>query len=71
MASRIGFGRQPGTPLDAIGGTVPAPSTRPTGCNFAPRCPMASNKCAEDPQLIHHGPRAVACHFSGLDGHAP
>lgn len=67
MASRIGFGRQPGTLLDAIGGTVPAPSARPAGCNFAPRCAMASDRCASDPQLIHHGKRAVACHFSGMD----
>lgn len=71
MASRIGFGRQPGTPLDAIDGTVPAPSARPVGCNFAPRCPMASDKCATDPQLVHYGPRAVACHFSGLHNAVP
>jgi peptide/nickel transport system ATP-binding protein len=67
MASRIGFGRQPGTPLDAISGTVPAPSARPAGCNFAPRCPSAEDKCAQDPQLLRHGQRAVACHFSGLE----
>jgi len=71
MASRIGFGRQPGTPLDTIGGTVPAPSARPAGCNFAPRCSKASHKCAEDPLLIRQGQRAVACHFPGLDGAAP
>jgi peptide/nickel transport system ATP-binding protein len=66
MASRIGFGRQPGTPLDAIGGTVPSPSARPVGCNFAPRCAMASGACATDPQLRRHSQRAVACHFSGF-----
>jgi peptide/nickel transport system ATP-binding protein len=71
MASRIGFGRQPGTPLDAIGGTVPAPSARPAGCNFAPRCARASHECAEDPRLIRQGERAVACHFPGIDGSAP
>lgn len=70
MASRIGFGRIPGTPIDAIGGTVPAPSARPTGCNFAPRCPMASAECAEDPPLRHVGQKAVACHFAGLEGRA-
>lgn len=67
MASRIGFGRQPGTPLDAIVGTVPAPSARPTGCNFAPRCPMANEKCNQDPHLKRSGRRAVACHRTGLD----
>lgn len=66
MNSRIGFSRQPGTPLEAIGGTVPAPSARPTGCNFAPRCPMAQDICAEDPPLLRQGQRAAACHFSGL-----
>ncbi|MBU1335809.1 MAG: ABC transporter ATP-binding protein [Alphaproteobacteria bacterium] len=66
MASRIGVGRQPGTPLDAIGGTVPAPSARPVGCNFAPRCAMAQEKCGEDPKLLGSGQRAVACHSSGL-----
>jgi peptide/nickel transport system ATP-binding protein len=71
MTSRIGFGRQPGRPLDAIGGTVPTPSARPTGCNFAPRCPKSSERCTEDPILVRQGQRAVACHFSGLDGSAP
>ncbi|MHA6298570.1 ABC transporter ATP-binding protein [Devosia sp. CAU 1758] len=70
MASRIGFGRRPGTPLDAISGTVPSPSARPTGCNFAPRCAMATDACAIDPQLVRHGQRAVACHYSGLEGSA-
>lgn len=70
MASRIGFGRRPGTPLDAIGGTVPSPSARPSGCNFAPRCPMASKQCTEDPILHQIGQRAVACHFSGLESGA-
>jgi peptide/nickel transport system ATP-binding protein len=67
MASRIGFGREPGTPLDAVRGTVPAPSMRPVGCNFAPRCSLATEKCRQDPQLVHYGRRAVACHMSGLD----
>lgn len=67
MGSRIGFGRQPGTPLDAIGGTVPAPSARPIGCNFAPRCAMASERCQVDPPLLRYGQHAVACHFSGLE----
>ncbi len=63
MASRIGFGRMPGTPLDAIGGTVPAPSARPKGCNFAPRCHRAGARCAQDPRLLSDGQRSVACHF--------
>lgn len=70
MGSRIGFGRRPGTVLDAIGGTVPAPSARPAGCNFAPRCAVSSEKCAQDPQLENYGQRSVACHFHGLSDKA-
>lgn len=66
MGSRIGFSRQPGTLLDAISGTVPAPSARPIGCNFAPRCGMASEICHADPPLLRCGEQAVACHFSGI-----
>ncbi len=68
MASRIGFGRKPGTPLDAITGTVPSPSARPVGCNFAPRCPRACDVCVKDPQLLQLGQRSAACHFSGING---
>lgn len=67
MASRIGFGRQPGTPLDAISGTVPPRSARPDGCNFAPRCALATEQCAVDPQLVRHGQRATACHYADLE----
>tara|TARA_R110002020_G_scaffold397374_6_gene607501 strand:- start:35 stop:1066 length:1032 start_codon:yes stop_codon:yes gene_type:complete len=70
MGSRIGFGRQPGTMLDAIDGTVPAPSARPAGCNFAPRCAMAGEGCQVDPPLLRYGQHAVACHFSGLESGA-
>jgi peptide/nickel transport system ATP-binding protein len=66
MNSRIGFSRRPGTPLDAIGGTVPAPSARPAGCTFAPRCAMATDQCLEQPRLVRVGQRAVACHFAAL-----
>ena len=66
MASRIGFGREPGTPLDAIKGTVPSPANRPVGCNFAPRCSLAIELCQQDPALLDDGQRAVACHRSGL-----
>jgi len=65
MACRIGFNREPGTMLDAVKGTVPAPSSRPEGCNFAPRCPLADARCAVEPALAGDESRAVACHRTG------
>ena len=64
MNSRIGFGRTPGTPLAAIGGTVPAPDARPQGCNFAPRCPMAQDICQTPPPPVHTHGTIAACHFA-------
>jgi len=55
-----------GEPLPAIGGAVPPPGSWPSGCRFAPRCPLASAECTrhtiaiEEPQpgrltrCIHH-----------------
>ena len=33
--------------LTGIAGTAPAPGTRPTGCFFAPRCPVAIDRCRD------------------------
>jgi oligopeptide/dipeptide ABC transporter ATP-binding protein len=33
------------TRLKAIEGTVPSPFERPEGCAFAPRCPLARERC--------------------------
>ncbi|WAP53569.1 dipeptide/oligopeptide/nickel ABC transporter permease/ATP-binding protein [Streptomyces sp. S465] len=42
------------TPIRAIEGTVPAPGSRPTGCRFRTRCPLAAADCAEkNIPLIH------------------
>ena len=39
--------------LEAIPGTVPAPTAMPTGCAFAPRCRSAMSTCQEArPQLL-------------------
>jgi oligopeptide/dipeptide ABC transporter ATP-binding protein len=35
--------------LEAIPGAVPALGAIPTGCAFAPRCPLAEARCAHDP----------------------
>ncbi|MEV0096251.1 dipeptide/oligopeptide/nickel ABC transporter permease/ATP-binding protein [Streptomyces sp. NPDC050738] len=49
-------------PLAAIPGRPPQPAERPSGCAFAPRCPLARAQCTEErPVLRTEGPR-VACH---------
>ena len=49
-------------------GEPPSALSRPTGCHFHPRCPIARAKCATDsPELIIRSAVAnpVACHFPG------
>ena len=65
MNSRIGFSRVPGTPLEAIGGAVPAPTARPAGCAFAPRCALAQDICTTRPALVPTGNTLAACHLAG------
>jgi peptide/nickel transport system ATP-binding protein len=39
--------------LEGITGTAPGPRARPAGCLFAPRCPLASDRCrAEFPPIV-------------------
>lgn len=38
--------------LSSIPGIVPAPGNMPTGCRFAPRCPMAHDRCHIDPPTL-------------------
>ena len=35
--------------LSTIEGTVPSSDRQPKGCRFAPRCPFADRRCAEEP----------------------
>jgi peptide/nickel transport system ATP-binding protein/oligopeptide transport system ATP-binding protein len=49
-----------------LAGDVPSPMAVPAGCRFAPRCPMAQDRCrSADPALapLPGGTRQVACHF--------
>jgi oligopeptide/dipeptide ABC transporter ATP-binding protein len=51
------------TPLIAIKGTPPTPQQIPPGCPYHPRCAYAVDTCTtEDPPLLPHGRRRLACH---------
>jgi oligopeptide/dipeptide ABC transporter ATP-binding protein len=50
--------------LDTIGGTPPNPLALPTGCRFAPRCPLAIDACRAAPPPLFtvgadHGARCI------------
>jgi oligopeptide/dipeptide ABC transporter ATP-binding protein len=58
--------------LSTIEGMVPAPNAMPKGCRFAPRCPLADQRClAEMPPLraLKHG-HLAACWKAPLEGAA-
>jgi oligopeptide/dipeptide ABC transporter ATP-binding protein len=47
----------------SIPGAAPPITDMPTGCRFAPRCPMALDECRRhEPPLLQIGASAVACH---------
>ncbi|MFD7404634.1 ABC transporter ATP-binding protein [Streptomyces sp. NPDC059866] len=49
--------------LPALPGTPPAPGALPAGCAFAPRCPLAADRCRhEEPEPRPLDDRLVACH---------
>jgi peptide/nickel transport system ATP-binding protein len=51
-----------GRALEAIAGTVPAPSEVFRGCRFAPRCSLAFDKCTgTPPELVRAGGASVRC----------
>jgi peptide/nickel transport system permease protein len=50
--------------LHAIEGSVPSPGSWPTGCRFAPRCPLATVECTQSPIDLYqtqpgHGARCI------------
>ncbi|MBO0815699.1 MAG: ABC transporter ATP-binding protein, partial [Actinobacteria bacterium] len=52
----------PHQPLATIPGRPPEPATMPPGCAFAPRCPLADDRCtAERPPLEQAAASLVAC----------
>jgi peptide/nickel transport system ATP-binding protein len=47
----------------AVGGEVPSPINRPSGCHFHPRCPFARERCRVDaPKVIARAGGEVSCH---------
>jgi peptide/nickel transport system ATP-binding protein len=53
---------RPKTAMAVIEGSVPAHGDWPAGCRFAPRCPLAVERCASPPPLAAVGAdRAAAC----------
>lgn len=54
---------EPKPPLISISGSVPDLMSPPQGCQFAPRCPFATERChAEEPELRVVGNSSAACH---------
>ena len=54
--------------LFSIPGTVPDPRALPSGCRFAPRCPLADARCAEQPPLARVEDGESACwHHEKVD----
>lgn len=54
-----------GDPITVTPGAMPALHAAPTSCPFAPRCPIARERCsAERPTLSGPGERRVACFFA-------
>ena len=55
--------RESNQDLVSIGGHPPDLQNPPTGCRFAPRCPLATEVCVEeDPPFYEQGDLRSACH---------
>ncbi|MEO3927759.1 dipeptide/oligopeptide/nickel ABC transporter permease/ATP-binding protein [Micromonosporaceae bacterium B7E4] len=55
-------------PLPVIPGRPADPGRLPPGCAFAPRCPLADDRCAAaDPPLLADGRGRVACWHAEVD----
>jgi peptide/nickel transport system ATP-binding protein len=65
--------RKTDTEPELLPGTVPDPQNRPTGCNYAARCPHATEACREDdpPLVAAEDGRPVACVRTDELGYLP
>ena len=65
-----GGGRDPARRLLSIPGQVPSPSALPPGCSYAPRCPLADDRCrGEMPPIAEVLPdHDVRCHHWAVSG---
>lgn len=56
--------------LDTIEGTVPNPTEKITGCSFRPRCPYATERCAQEepPEMKLSEDRQVKCWLYAWEG---
>jgi oligopeptide transport system ATP-binding protein len=63
---------QKGVPLPAVAGSPPELSAIPAGCVFQARCPLATDRCAEERPVLEPAGEArfAACHFSEELSHA-
>jgi peptide/nickel transport system ATP-binding protein len=48
-----------------LGGELPSAIDPPSGCHFRTRCPLATERCAEETPIMatSGGRHAVACHY--------
>jgi len=54
------------TDWGSIPGAAPPIDRLPTGCRFAPRCPISEDRCHQvEPLLVVYGESSVACHRHG------
>ena len=51
---------------EVLAGDVPSPIDPPSGCAFHPRCPLATERCRQEPPALRQAaaaPQQVACHM--------
>ena len=64
MRARPALDATPGTPLQAIPGTVPLPGSVTAGCRFAARCPKAQARCRIDAPTLDQVGAPAAGHLA-------